>query len=86
MTSSSLALMALKLSFAGLICRSQNTAEIGQIVVAGINEDEATVKYYHRDKTDILLKPANDNFKAIKAKEDEVTIFGKAVTVIRSLN
>ncbi len=68
-----------------LICRSQNTAEMGEIVIAGINDNEATVKYYHRDKEDILLKPANDNFKVIKVKEDEVTIFGKAVTVIRSL-
>ncbi len=69
-----------------VITRSQNTAEIGQIVVAGINDNEATVKYFHRFEDRIHLKPANENFSVIDVAPDEVTIFGKVVTIIRSLN
>jgi repressor LexA len=68
-----------------VIARSQNAANAGEIVVASINDDEATVKYYFRENKNVILKPANTDYEPIVLDQQHVTIFGKVVTVIRSL-
>lgn len=68
-----------------VVCRSQRTADNGQIVVAGIPGGEATVKTYQRTGRTITLLPANDRLEPMVFDPDEVDIFGRVVTVMRRL-
>ncbi len=68
-----------------VVCRSQRTADNGQIVVAGIPGGEATVKTYQRTSRTITLLPANDRLEPMVFDPDEVDIFGRVVTVMRRL-
>ncbi len=68
-----------------VIAVQQNTAERGDIVVAGIPGDEATVKTYQPRGTNIVLVPANPTMEPMEFPADEVSIFGRVVTVIRRL-
>jgi repressor LexA len=63
----------------------QNTASSGDIIVAGIPGDEATVKTYRPDGAEIVLVPANSTMEPMRFGADEVTIFGRVVTVMRRL-
>lgn len=67
-----------------VIVRQQETAEVGQIIVALI-EGEATLKRYYIDKKrqEIRLHPENDKFKDIYFKN--IVIQGVAVKVIKDL-
>ncbi len=68
-----------------VVVRQQSEANNGEIVVAGIPGDEATVKTFSRQKGQIVLKPANSRLEPMHFKPDEVQIFGKVVTVMRKL-
>ncbi len=68
-----------------VVARQQSVAENGDIVVAGIPGDEATVKTYKRTAKNIVLVPANDAYEPMVFDADEVAIFGKVVTVLRRL-
>ena len=68
-----------------VIAVQQQTAERGDIVVAGIPGDEATVKTYQPRGTNIVLVPANPSMEPMEFPADEVSIFGRVVTVIRRL-
>jgi len=68
-----------------IVARTQNTAEKGDIVVAGIPGEEGTVKTFSRKGSKIVLLPANSRFEPMEFTADEVTIFGKVVTVLRKL-
>ena len=65
-----------------VIARQTSTARDGHIVVAMI-EDEATVKTFYREKDRIRLQPENSDYQPIYAQEDEVSILGKVVAVMR---
>ncbi len=65
-----------------VIARQTSTARDGDIVVAMI-EDEATVKTFYREKDSIRLQPENPDYQPIYAQEDEVSILGKVVAVMR---
>lgn len=67
-----------------IIVRGQNTAENGDMVVALLNQNEATLKRFYKEKNKIRLLPANPAFKPIYAKE--ITVQGKVVSVIRNFN
>jgi repressor LexA len=60
-------------------------ARNGQIVVARI-DDEATVKYFHRDGHRVRLAPANAAYRPIDIdlNEQSLTIEGLAVGIIRT--
>lgn len=64
-----------------LLVRRQDTARNGEIVVALI-EDEATVKYFYREKGRIRLQPAHPTMAPIWA--DDVRIVGKVVSLMRT--
>lgn len=67
-----------------VVARSQDTAEIGQIVVAGIPGDEATVKTYDRDgDRSIVLRPANEAHEPLVFDPGDVSVYGLVVTVLR---
>lgn len=68
-----------------VVVRGQQDAEPGDVVVAGIPGDEATVKTYRRRRGRVVLEPANPDYSPIDLPASEVTIYGKVVTVLRRL-
>ncbi|MBI3257253.1 MAG: transcriptional repressor LexA [Actinobacteria bacterium] len=68
-----------------VVVRQQSDANNGEIVVAGIPGDEATVKTFRRQKGRIVLVPANARLEPMHFEPDDVQIFGKVVTVMRKL-
>lgn len=68
-----------------VVARSQSTAENGEIVIAGIPGEEATVKTIQRKGAVTTLIPANSRLEPMVFPSDEVQVFGKVVTVMRRL-
>jgi repressor LexA len=68
-----------------VVVRQQPEAENGDVVVAGIPDEEATVKTFSRRDGRIVLTPANAAFEPMVFDGDDVTIFGKVVTIVRQL-
>ncbi len=68
-----------------VVARVQTTAEPGDMVVAGIDDEEATVKTFRRHGADIVLEPANPAHEPIRRPADRVQVYGKVVTVLRKL-
>ena len=68
-----------------VVVRQQPTAEKGEIVVAGIPGEEATVKRFSRKGNKIVLQPANEKLSPMTYDPADVQIFGKVVTVLRRL-
>lgn len=68
-----------------VVARQQNVAENGDIVVAGIPGDEATIKTFKKSGNTITLIPSNASMKPMVFTSDEVHVFGKLVTVMRRL-
>jgi repressor LexA len=70
-----------------VVVRQQPEADNGDIVVAGIADGEATVKTFSRRDGRVVLTPANARYEPMVFEgPDEVTVFGKVVTVVRQLN
>lgn len=63
-----------------ILVRRQETAENGDIVVA-LLRDEATVKFFFRERRRVRLQPANSKMKPIFAKE--VKLIGKVIASLR---
>ena len=68
-----------------VVVRQQAEARNGEIVVAGIPGEEATVKTFTRQGSRVVLLPANSRLAPMEFDASEVTIFGKVVTVLRRL-
>jgi repressor LexA len=68
-----------------VVVRSQPTAENGEIVVAGIPGEEATVKTFLRRRSKIVLRPENSSMEEMVFDPAEITIYGRVVTVLRRL-
>ena len=68
-----------------VVVRQQPDADNGDIVVAGINGDEATVKTFSRRRGKIVLTPANASMSPMELDPAETTVYGKVVTVLRRL-
>ncbi len=68
-----------------VIAVQQSAATTGDVVVAGIPGDEATVKTYQADGDEVVLVPANSSLEPMRFAADEVTIYGRVVTVMRRL-
>jgi repressor LexA len=68
-----------------VVCRSQASASEGEIVVAGIPGDEATVKTFSRKGDKVVLIPANPRLEPMVFDPTEVNVFGRVVTVLRRL-
>ena len=66
-----------------VIVREQETAENGEIIVALVNDESATVKRYFREANCIRLQPENDNMQPFYEKN--VRILGKVIGVYRQL-
>jgi len=68
-----------------VVARSQDTANKGDIVVAGIPGEEATVKTFTRKGSRVVLLPANERYQPIDLPVDDVRIFGRVVTILRKV-
>jgi repressor LexA len=68
-----------------VVVRQQPDAENGDVVVAGVPGEEATVKRYSRRGGWVILTPANERLQPIELNPNEVTIYGKVVSVMRRL-
>jgi repressor LexA len=68
-----------------IVARAQDTADKGDIVVAGIPGDEATVKTYTRKGNKVVLLPSNPVLEPMEFDPDEVSVYGRVVTVLRKL-
>jgi repressor LexA len=68
-----------------VIAVQQKTAVKGDIVVAGIPGNEATVKTYLPGDGTITLMPANSSMQPMVFEPSDVTIYGRVVTVMRRL-
>ncbi|MCU1358171.1 MAG: lexA [Acidimicrobiales bacterium] len=68
-----------------VVVKSQPEAAKGDIVVAGIPGEEATVKTYDRRGDKVVLVPSNPRLEPMVFDADEVQIFGRVVTVMRRL-
>jgi repressor LexA len=69
-----------------VVVRQQPDARDGEIVVAGIPGEEATVKTLSRANGKVVLLPANSRLSPMTFEPGEVTIYGKVVTVMRRLS
>ena len=68
-----------------VVARQQATANNGDIVIAGIGDEEGTVKTYTRKGSVVTLLPSNPRLSPMVFPVNEVAIFGKVVTVMRRL-
>lgn len=66
-----------------VIVREQDTAENGEIIVALVDDESATVKRYFREADCIRLQPENDTMQPFYEKN--VRILGKVIGVYRQL-
>jgi repressor LexA len=65
------------------LIRKVDTARDGDIVVALIDDSEATLKTFRRDGKMIQLDPANRHYAAQRYRSDQVQIQGRLAGLIR---
>ena len=68
-----------------VVVRQETEVRKGDTVVAGIPGGEATVKKFSRAGNRITLHPANQAYEPMEFHSSEVDVYGKVVTVLRSL-
>jgi repressor LexA len=66
-----------------LVCDVTNTAKNGDMVVALIDGEQATVKKFYKEKTRIRLQPANKLLDPIYVDPKRLQIQGVVVGIIR---
>lgn len=66
-----------------VIIRKQETADTGDIVVALIDDEEATLKRLRRKGASIALEAANPNYETRIFGPDRVRVQGKLVSLVR---
>ena len=67
-----------------VVIREQDTADNGDIVVALVEEHEATLKRFRRVKNMIALEAANPAFETRLLRDDQIRVQGRLVGLIRS--
>jgi repressor LexA len=66
-----------------VVIEERRSAENGQIVVAMIHGDEATLKKFYKDGGTVRLQPANRKYEPILVPADRVEIRGVVRGVVR---
>jgi len=66
-----------------VIIRNAQTAENGAIVVALVDENEATLKYIEKRNGQIALIPANVNYETRLLDASRVKVQGRLVGLVR---
>ena len=67
------------------ICEPRQHAHNGEIVVALIHAEEATVKHFFLRSDHIELRPANPDYPVMRYGFDEVLVQGKVLGIQRKL-
>ncbi len=67
-----------------VVIRQSSTATPGEIVVALVDDEEATLKTYRRENGEIALEAANPAYETRRFSNDRVKVQGKLVGLIRS--
>jgi repressor LexA len=65
------------------LIRKVDTARDGEIVVALVNDEEATLKTFRREGNMIRLDPANRQYEAQRYRPEQVQIQGRLAGLIR---
>src|SRR6476619_7126537 len=65
------------------LIRKVDTAREGEIVVALVNEEEATLKTFRREGNMIRLDPANRHYEPQRYRPDQVQIQGRLAGLLR---
>ena len=68
-----------------VVVRQQPSADPGDTVVAGIPGEEATVKTYLQRRNKVVLRPENPRLEEMVFEPEDVTIYGKVVSLLRRL-
>lgn len=66
-----------------VVCEPRQYAQNGEIIVALVLGEEATVKYFQKAEDHIMLLPANPDFSPMKYEFNELMVQGKVKGVIR---
>ena len=66
-----------------VVIRKQETANTGDIIVALIDEEEATLKRFRRRGSSIALEAANPTYETRVLGPDRVKIQGKLISLVR---
>jgi repressor LexA len=66
-----------------VVVRRQDTANTGDIVVALIDDEEATLKRLRKRGSSIALEAANPSYETRVLGPDRVKIQGKLVSLVR---
>jgi repressor LexA len=67
-----------------VVVSRQLTANKGEIVVAGIPGEEATVKRYFPQGSRVILQPENSTMEPMEFDANDVVIYGKVISVLRN--
>ena len=67
-----------------VVIQPQDTARDGEIVVAILEDNTATLKRFYKERDRVRLQPANSEMEPIYARD--VKIQGKVIGVIRRLS
>jgi len=67
-----------------VICEKTSSPNDGEIVVALLEDNTATLKKFYKHKDYVRLQPANKKYRPIKVKN--VTIQGRVTGIIRNYN
>ena len=66
-----------------VICKETAAASNGQLVVAIVDNEEATLKRFYRENNTVRLQPANDAYEPIYS--DNCRIEGVVIGLVRKL-
>jgi repressor LexA len=66
-----------------VIVQSRDTAHNGEMVIALIDGENATMKKFYRENGRVRLQPANPNLDPMFFEPDRITIQGIVIGVIR---
>jgi repressor LexA len=66
-----------------VICRRTTTASNGQLVVAIVDNEDATLKRFYKEKNLVRLQPANDAYEPIYSNNCQIQ--GVAIGLVRKL-
>ena len=65
------------------LIRRTDTARDGEIIVALVDNEEATLKYLHKDGGMVRLDPANSSYEAQVYQPGRVQVQGKLAGLLR---
>ena len=66
-----------------VICRKSSLADDGQLVIAMVDGDNATLKRFYKERSAVRLQPANEQYEPIYSRNCRIE--GVVIGLIRRL-